>query len=331
MSPSSTAGMMCYMNRTLSFLLFTLLLAPLVAIGEEAQNRTVNAATVMIVNYDSTGKFLGWGSGFFVDEGVIVTNKHVIVGNGFYRVYATDEHDAVNFDCYKKITKSDVKVNLDDDVAYMRVFLDCEHGILDFADTDPADATPVSVVGYTFRGSVEQSLTLRTTTGTVNGKTSDGWLRTDAQLDVGNSGGPVVHEDDVVGVAVAKGVDSHGGYVTSYFIPASVIYKGLIYANDSQLGYTPRGSAPTPRSSSSSSSLSSRSSTSSSSVSSSRVSSQSSSHRVVITSSKASIVRVPSDFQKRTCDRVRTWFKNDAKMIGRINERLLKRFGFECM
>lgn len=34
--------------------------------------------------------------------------------------------------------------------------------------------------------------------------------------------------------------------------------------------------------------------------------------------------------QLRTCDRVMRWFRNDAKMLGRVNERLLKRFGFEC-
>jgi len=37
-----------------------------------------------------------------------------------------------------------------------------------------------------------------------------------------------------------------------------------------------------------------------------------------------------SEFEIRTCDRVMKWFKNDAKMLGRVNERLQKRFGFEC-
>lgn len=37
-----------------------------------------------------------------------------------------------------------------------------------------------------------------------------------------------------------------------------------------------------------------------------------------------------TDFEQRTCDRVLKWFKNDAKMLGRVNERLQKRFGFTC-
>jgi hypothetical protein len=34
--------------------------------------------------------------------------------------------------------------------------------------------------------------------------------------------------------------------------------------------------------------------------------------------------------QKRTCDRVMKWFRNDAKMLERVNVRLEKRFGFRC-
>ncbi len=36
------------------------------------------------------------------------------------------------------------------------------------------------------------------------------------------------------------------------------------------------------------------------------------------------------DLQLRTCERVRKWFANDAKMLTRVNDRLLKRFGFTC-
>lgn len=36
------------------------------------------------------------------------------------------------------------------------------------------------------------------------------------------------------------------------------------------------------------------------------------------------------DLQMRACERVMKWFKTDAKMLGRVNERLQKRFGFMC-
>lgn len=35
-------------------------------------------------------------------------------------------------------------------------------------------------------------------------------------------------------------------------------------------------------------------------------------------------------FQKRTCERALRWFRNDAKMLSRVNGRLLKRFAFVC-
>jgi hypothetical protein len=308
------------MKRSSFLFFFALTLAPSLVLATSAQQREVNSATVMIANYDNTNKFLGWGSGFFVDDGIVVTNKHVIEDGDWYRVLATDANDAVDFTCDKKITKSDVKVNLDDDVAYMRVYLDCPHGVIKFADQDPANGVPISIVGYRYKGSIENSLTLTTSSGTVTGKNAQGWLETDAYLDVGNSGGPVVHGDEVVGVAVAKGVDDKGNYVTGYFIPSSVILNGLLYANDSQLGYTPQSRG-------SSSSLSSIRSSSSSLVSTRSVMSSSVSSR---RSSARSSVAPVSALQLRTCARVRREFFPGTNVWIRLNERLKKRFGFIC-
>ncbi len=287
----------------------------------------VKLATVMIANYadDQAKTFLGWGSGFFVDEGIVVTNKHVIEGGDWYRVYATGADFAIDKTCSKNITKSDVKINLDDDVAYMRVFLPCEHAVVKFAQ-DAQKGDPSWIVGYPFRGSYEQSLTLMTTTGSVTGESDHGWTKTSALLDFGNSGGPVANESGVIGVAVAKGVDADGAFVTGYFIPSSTIEKGLLYANDSRFGYTAQKSKSSlSRSSSSRSSVASSSSSSSSSRSrsSSRTSSRSSS------SSSASSVRL-SPFGQRTCERASRWFSNSPTMKERLNERLLKRFGFQC-
>ncbi len=251
----------------------------------------VRSATAFIVEYDARGAFLGWGSGFYVDEGIVVTNKHVIEGADSYRVYATGPDDAVNLDCYRSVTKADMKINLDDDVAYIRAYLPCAHGVMDFAD-DPWTGDPVSVVGYPFRGSVSASLSLSVTSGSVLGTTSDGWLATDAHLDVGNSGGPVVNDSGVLGVAVAKGVTEDGRYLEGYFIPSSVILKGLLYANDSGFGYVPRTRSSSSRrvsSSSASSVARSSSSFSSRAVSSSRSVRSASSRR----SSKSSASRRP--------------------------------------
>ena len=197
-------------------------------------------ATVFIALYNREGHFTGWGSGFYVDEGIVITNKHVIEGGTYYRIFATEADKTVDLGCYKDLCRSDVKVNLEDDIAYIRVYLPCSHGIVTFADRDPPVGAPVSVIGYPNRGSVSESLMLSTTTGSVTGASSGPWLKTDAYIHFGNSGGPVVVHDAVVGVAVAKGVDSDGNFVTGLFVPVSVVIRGLEYANDSTFGYTPR-------------------------------------------------------------------------------------------
>ncbi len=286
-------------------------------------------ATVMIANYanDEGKTFLGWGSGFFVDEGIVVTNKHVIEGGDWYRVYPTGADFTIDKTCSKNITKSDVKINLDDDVAYMRVFLPCEHSVVKFAQ-DPQEGDPSWIVGYPFRESYEQSLTLVATTGKVTGTSELGWMKTSAAMDFGNSGGPVANESGVIGVAVAKGVNADGDYVTGYFIPASEIEKGLLYANDSRFGYNPQSSkASLSRSSSkssSSSSVSVRTSSSSSRSSTSR------SNRSPSLSASSIRSFAPTSFEGRTCTRVEKWLAKSPSMKSRMNERLLKRFGFEC-
>lgn len=315
------------MVRALATFVLPLLVLPSFASAYAPVKDEIKRATVMIANYANDKTFLGWGSGFFVDEGIVVTNKHVIEGGDWYRVYATGPDFAIDKTCTKNITKSDVKVNLDDDVAYMRVFLDCDHATALFAQ-DPLDGDPAWILGYPYRGSVDKSLTLVATTGSVTGASELGWMRTDAELDFGNSGGPVANESGVIGVAVAKGVDADGKFVTAYFIPSSVIEQGLLYANDSRFGYTAqRSKSSLSRASSSSSSAwysYSSSSRSPASSQSSRSSSRSSARSSSVRSFPA------TSFEGRTCARVERWFDNSPTMKARVNDRLQKRFGFMC-
>ena len=290
------------------------LLMPAMAWAASGLPPNTTTATVLIANYDADSNFLGWGSGFFVDEGIVVTNKHVLQAGAWHRVYATTSEEAVNMECFKNITKSDVKLNLDDDVAYMRVYLNCEHGIMNFTH-DPETDDPLFVMGYPYRENAEESLKLSVTTGRVLGKETDGWMFTDAYMDFGNSGGPVVDGVNVLGVAVAKSTDDQGNFVAGYFIPSSVILDGLLYANDSRFGYTPRSLAS-----------SSRRSSLSSSSSSSSVSSRSIPPSSRMTSSSRSSV---SGLQQRTCVRAER-YRTDPNVFRRLNERLFNRFGFRC-
>lgn len=269
---ASFDGKLCIMKHYLLFTYcFTLLIQALPAVAQSSNNATT--ATVLIASYNSNKQLMGWGSGFFVDEAVIVTNKHV-VDNGnaaFYRIFATGSDGSLLKDCYRDVTKSDLRLNLQNDVAYFRAYILCDHGVMEFTD-DPSISDPLELLGYPANGT--ENIAFTVTSGIVTGYTDNDWLRTSAHLDFGNSGGPVVTGNKVLGVAVAKGIDEAGNFVEGYFIPSSVIVNGLLYANDSQLGYTP-GYVPKPSprpatvSSSSSSVSSSTSSISSSAVSSS--------------------------------------------------------------
>ncbi len=197
-------------------------------------------STVFVATYNDQGKFIGWGSGFFVDEGIVVTNKHVVYGGQSFKVFPIGSDGTVDLHCGKQVGLSDVKVNLNDDAGYIRAYLECPHGKLQFMDGDPAQGGAVSVLGFPARSTLAESLKLSTTTGSVTGTTPDGWLTTDAYLHFGNSGGPVISNGKVAGVAVAKSTDASGKYITGYFVPTTVVLRGLLYANDSTFGYTPQ-------------------------------------------------------------------------------------------
>ena len=297
----------------------------------------ITSATVLIANFNTGGTFLGWGSGFFIDDGIVVTNKHVIKDGDWYRVYTIKDDNSVNLDCFQSVTRSNVKINLNDDVAYIRSFPPCDHGKILLA-ADPLEGDPISILGFPARGTIAESFQLHVSSGAVIGHTAEGWLSTDAPLDFGNSGGPVVNGTDVVGVAVAKSVDATGHYVAGFFIPSSVILAGLLYANDSHFGYTGPTTVSSRSSASSASSLAPQSSQRSdvgSSVSSqrSRPLASRSSQRSEVGSSASSVAPQESMSQSlktRTCARVQQWFGSNPSTLARVNERLQKRFGFVC-
>lgn len=209
---------------------------------------TVASSTVLIAIYDGEGKYVGRGSGFFVDEGIVITNIHVIEGAGrYYRVYAKGSDGAIDTNCYKDITRSDIKLNLEDDIAYLRAYVDCPHGEVTFGSRDPKIGDAVEVYGFP----AMNGLNLVSAAGTVQGEMPAGlngdlkgvWLTTDAKIHAGNSGGPIVRNGRVVGIAVAAHVDETHTSVDGIFIPVSQIIRGLTYANDASFGYTPNVSA----------------------------------------------------------------------------------------
>src|SRR3990167_5773963 len=110
-------------------LIFGSIQIPITTAADEDLYANVKSSTVLIASYDYRGDFIGRGSGFFVDEGIVITNIHVIAGAArYYRVFTTNSEDMADPLCCKDITRSAIKLNLEDDVAYLRVFIDCPHG-----------------------------------------------------------------------------------------------------------------------------------------------------------------------------------------------------------
>lgn len=288
------------MKRILSLLLILLFL-PIHTYAIDYEDNA-KRATVLIISYDREGNIIGRGSGFYVDEGVVITNIHVIDGYArYYRIFTTNEEGTTYAKgCFKDITRSDMKVNLEDDVVYIRVFIDCPHTSVYFAGDDPEIGERLSVYGYptlnndffsTFNVFKIDGEVLSEWPAIVGLKEYRGpWYRTDAPINGGNSGGPVVDERGrVIGIAVASHRDETGNAIDGMFIPVSIIRSGLAYANDSTFGYTPqdmqKNTIYDASSSSSASSLASLASSSSSSSLASSYSSYSSSSSSSLASS----------------------------------------------
>lgn len=234
--------------RTTLLLLLSLWI-PTVSAAEIDENTKL--ATVFIASYDREGDLIGRGTGFFVDEGIVITNIHVIDGYArYYRIFTTSADGDFDPGCFKDITRSDIKLNLEDDVAYIRVFIDCPHTSVYFAQEDPIIGTDISVYGYpaigdNFFSSFEMIKTDGKILGEIPAKVKlkeyrGPWLWTNAVIHGGNSGGPIVQDGRVVGIAVAAHINSSGASQDGIFIPVSIIKSGLENANNSTFGYTPQ-------------------------------------------------------------------------------------------
>jgi S1-C subfamily serine protease len=155
------------------------------------------------------------GSGFVLDEGTVLTNRHVVDGARTITVTAGDG---------TSIGVTSASESNFVDLGVVHVARTSVQG-LRLADVDSPRGTTVSVVGYPLDGPL-------TTTGgqiaeyVVEPAISavDPVLRLNVDLNPGNSGGPVVDGDGrVVGVAYAS--ERSTGYGLA--VPASTVRAAL--------------------------------------------------------------------------------------------------------
>ena len=154
--------------------------------NEEIVKRTVPAIVVVSTNE-------GWGSGFFISRrGVVVTNGHVVRGHASVSVTMTNG---------TTIESTAIYVDEDRDLALIKL-PDGEYPFLQIGQYLPDVGADVLAIGSP--GLESHIMTDTVTRGIVSGvrNFSDGtWIQTDAAINHGNSGGPLIDKrGEVIGV-----------------------------------------------------------------------------------------------------------------------------------
>lgn len=167
------------------------------------------------------------GSGFIVSkDGLIVTNKHVVSGNGTYKVITSDDEEYE----VKSISKDP-----NNDIAVIKI--DAQ----DLVPVELGDSSNLKVGQFVVAiGTALGEFRHTVTTGVVSGlgrgivagsvfegyvEKLDGVIQTDAAINPGNSGGPLLNSTgQVIGVnvAVAEGAQNIG-----FAIPINIVKEAL--------------------------------------------------------------------------------------------------------
>ncbi|MGB8020862.1 MAG: S1C family serine protease [Candidatus Nanopelagicales bacterium] len=168
-----------------------------------------------VVRIEVTGCEIGspWsGSGFLVSPTLVATARHVIVDARTLSLRTTEG-----------VVRGEViGMDRENDVALVRAVHALPGYEFEFGVTLPWVTDEVAVLGYPY------GLPLTTTVGAVSaldrrvefeGESLDGLIQTDATVNPGNSGGPMIDAaGQVLGVVEAK-----GGEGIAYAIPAKVV------------------------------------------------------------------------------------------------------------
>ncbi len=149
---------------------------------------------------------LGFGSGVVIDaDGVILTNFHVVDGADTLEIAF---HDG------RKVTTSDIRRDPKTDLAVVRIKADRPLPFLEFGDSDAMEVGDrVLAVGAPFglTGSVTQGIVSAKSRQNLKLNQYEDFLQTDAAMNPGNSGGPLVNlEGKIVGINSAIKTRSGG-------------------------------------------------------------------------------------------------------------------------
>ena len=165
----------------------------------------VSPSVVRLRVYDSRGA-LGEGSGWLFDDGVLVTNAHVVTGADTVRAQFANgdwaEAEILGSDPYSDLAALSVNPPVDADP-------------LSLLDEQPPVGTRVAAVGAPLglAGSLTSGVVsgVNRTISSIQNFTISGAIQTDAAVNPGNSGGPLLTLDgDVAGVVTQGGAENVG-------------------------------------------------------------------------------------------------------------------------
>ncbi|MFD1525281.1 S1C family serine protease [Halolamina salina] len=165
----------------------------------------VSPSVVRLRVYDDRGP-LGEGSGWLFDDGVLVTNAHVVTDADTVRAQFANgdwaEAEILGSDPYSDLAALSVDPPVDADP-------------LPLLDEQPAVGTRVAVVGAPLglAGSLTSGVVsgVNRTISSIQNFTISGAVQTDAAVNPGNSGGPLLTLDgDVAGVVTQAGAENVG-------------------------------------------------------------------------------------------------------------------------
>lgn len=162
----------------------------------------------------------GMGTGFFINRIHVVTNYHVIKNFDTLKIYAYNHPFAI----------TDIKIigyDAETDIAVIEIIEEIDHDFLTWADTEPLIGDTVYALGHGI--SQIWSLTQGILSYDYRPNPSSSfvhYIQTDAVINAGNSGGPLMNEDGgVIGVATLL-ISPDRNYVGyGYVIPTPLVKR----------------------------------------------------------------------------------------------------------
>jgi hypothetical protein len=156
------------------------------------------------------GNFKSSGTGFYIDKGIILTCYHVVQNSLEIIVSAKN----INND-YIKINAKIIYIFPDDDLAVIELEnKDITYNIFDYFIVTTSEINKdVNTIGFPL-----DSTSLKVNRGVISGF-QDSNIQTDSTLNPGNSGGPLVMNNKVIGINQSRmtGEASNTGYAIPIF------------------------------------------------------------------------------------------------------------------